>query len=104
MAEVENKNQAAAAQADAAQDTVKSEARKPSQQEPQPRPCPQDCSRCTTPQHVFCSAKMLFDMSRVIQEQRRQQAEIVMAVAEIREQLRQKDQDVQLSLPFGGDN
>lgn len=67
--------------------------------QPQPRPCPQDCSKCSTPQHIFCSAKMLFDLSRVYQEQRQQQAELVKAVADIQQQLK-KEQEVQLSLPF----
>ena len=68
--------------------------------QPQPRPCPQDCSKCSTPQHVFCSAKMLFDLSRVFQESRRQQAELAMAVADIQEKLKPKEQEVQLSIPF----
>jgi hypothetical protein len=67
--------------------------------QPQPRPCPQDCSKCSTPQHIFCSTKMLFDLSRAFQESRRQQAEIVQAVADIQQQLK-KEQEVQLSLPF----
>ena len=69
-------------------------------QQPQPRPCPQDCSKCSTPQHIFCSAKMLFDLSRAYQEQRQQSAELAKAVADIQEQLKPKDQEVQLSIPF----
>ena len=68
--------------------------------QPQPRPCPQDCSKCSTPQHIFCSAKMLFDLSRAYQEQRQQSAELAKAVADIQEQLKPKEQEVQLSLPF----
>lgn len=68
----------------------------------QPRPCPQDCSQCSTPQHIFCSAKMLFDLSRAMNEQRRQQAELAQTVADIQEQLKQKDKDVLLSIPFDG--
>jgi len=71
--------------------------------QPQPRPCPQDCSKCSTPQHIFCSAKMLFDLSRAYQEQRRQQAEIVQTVAEIQERLKPKEQEAQLSIPFDGE-
>ena len=67
--------------------------------QPQPRPCPQDCSKCTTPQHIFCSAKMLFDLSRAYQEQRQQTAELAKAVADIQQQLK-KEQEVQLSIPF----
>lgn len=69
-------------------------------EQPQPRPCPQDCSQCSTQQHVFCSTKMLFDFSRAFQESRRQQAEIAQAVAAIQEQLRPKEQEAQLSIPF----
>ena len=69
-------------------------------QQPQPRPCPQDCSKCSTPQHIFCSAKMLFDLSRAYQEQRQQSAELAKAVADIQQQLKPKEQEVQLSLPF----
>jgi len=69
-------------------------------QQPQPRPCPQDCSRCSTQQHIFCSTKMIFDLSRAFQESRRQQAEIVQAVAEIQERLKPKEQESQLSIPF----
>lgn len=71
-----------------------------SNQHPQPRPCPQDCSRCSTQQHIFCSTKMLFDLSRAFQESRHQQAEIVQAVAEIQERLKPKEQESQLSIPF----
>lgn len=71
-----------------------------SNQQPQPRPCPQDCSRCSTQQHIFCSTKMIFDLSRAFQESRRQQAEIVQAVAEIQERLKPKEQESQLSIPF----
>ena len=70
--------------------------------QPQPRPCPQDCSKCATPQHVFCAAKMLFDLSRAFQESRRQQAELAQAVADIQQQLK-KEQEVQLSIPFEGE-
>ena len=43
---------------------------------------------------------MLFDLSRAFQESRRQQAEIVQTVAEIQEQLKPKEQEAQLSIPF----
>lgn len=69
-------------------------------QQPKPRPCPQDCSRCSSEQHIFCSTKMLFDLSRAFQESRRQQAEIVQTVAEIQERLKPKEQEAQLSIPF----
>jgi len=69
------------------------------EQQRQARPCPQDCSKCTTPQHIFCSAKMLFDLSRAYQEQRQQTAELAKTVADIQQQLK-KEQEVQLSIPF----
>jgi hypothetical protein len=75
----------------------------PSGAQQQPRPCPQDCSRCSTQQHIFCSTKMIFDLSRAFQESRRQQAEIVQAVAEIQERLKPKEQEAQLSIPFDGE-
>ena len=75
----------------------------PSGAQPQPRPCPQDCSRCSTQQHIFCSTKMIFDLSRAFQESRRQQAEIVQTVAEIQERLKPKEQEAQLSIPFDGE-
>lgn len=43
---------------------------------------------------------MIFDLSRAFQESRRQQAEIVQAVAAIQEQLKPKEQEEQLSIPF----
>lgn len=79
--------------------TAPLEAQKPEARQPQPRPCPQDCTKCTTSQHIFCSAKMLFDLSRAYQEQRQQTAELAKAVADIQQQLK-KEQEVQLSIPF----
>lgn len=43
---------------------------------------------------------MLFDLSRAFQESRRQYAKIVQAVAAIQEQLKPKEQEAQLSIPF----
>lgn len=66
----------------------------------QPRPCPQDCSKCSMPQQVYCTSKMLFDLSRAYQEQRQQLASVVSAVAAIREQLKPTAATDQLSIPF----
>lgn len=55
------------------------------------------------PQQVYCTSKMLFDLSRAFQESRRQQAGIVQAVAEIQERLKPKEQEAQLSIPFNGE-
>lgn len=70
------------------------------EQHTQQRPCPQDCLKCSLPQQIFCSARMLFDLSRAVQEQQRQQAELARTVAGIREQLQQGAAEGQLSLPF----
>jgi hypothetical protein len=66
----------------------------------QPRPCPQDCSKCSMPQQVYCTSKMLFDLSRSYQEQRQQTAELAKAVVTIQEQLRTASSGAQLSIPF----
>lgn len=34
--------------------------------QPQGRPCPKDCSRCSFQQHAFCAAKMSFDAFTVM--------------------------------------
>ena len=99
MADIDNKT--AVGTATAAQKTdsqTGSQPNNPPSQQPQPRPCPQDCSRCSTSQHVFCSTKMLFDLSRAFQESRRQQAELALAVADIQQQLKPKEEDP-LSIP-----
>ena len=48
--------------------------------QPQPRPCPQDCTKCSLQQQVFCSASMMFRsfdvMNAVIQRLDRQQQTI----------------------------
>ena len=108
MADVENKPQspvngstaAVSSAASPQQASVPGGSPSGAHQQPQPRPCPQDCSRCSTQQHIFCSTKMIFDLSRAFQESRRQQAEIAQAVVAIQEQLKPKEQESQLSIPF----
>lgn len=56
-------------------------------QQPSPRPCPQDCNRCSISQQVFCCTRMLFDLSRAEAEARRQIAGVERAVADISAQL-----------------
>lgn len=38
----------------------------PSGAQQQPRPCPQDCSKCGLQQHAFCAARMSFQMFEVM--------------------------------------
>ena len=52
------------------------------------------------PQQIYCTTKMLFDLSRAYQEQRQQIASVESAVAAIREQLKPTTATDQLSLPF----
>ena len=42
----------------------------------QPRPCPQDCAKCPMPQQLFCSVKMLFNLSREQRELKDQMAQM----------------------------
>ena len=102
MADIDNKTQAPAEGMATVQETTKTEARAASEakRQLQPRPCPQDCSKCSMPQHIFCSTKMLFDLSRAYQEQRQQNADLAKAIADIREQLKPKEQEALLSIPF----
>ena len=68
-------------------------------QTPQPRPCPQDCRKCGTSQQVFCSTKMLFDMSRAMQEGMQRLAEVEKAMADLQAKMKQ-EQVSELSIPF----
>ena len=70
-----------------------------SQQQPQVRPCPQDCRLCPMTQQIFCSTKMLFDLSRSQQVLRDQMSELSKAVGTLQEQMKKGDDD-QLSIPF----
>lgn len=65
-----------------------------------PRPCPMNCRLCPMPQQIFCSSKMLFDLSRAYQEQRQQLADIAKVMNELQTQLQTKADDTQLSIPF----
>ena len=68
----------------------------------QGRPCPQDCRMCPMTQQIFCSTKMLFDLSRSQQTLRDQMSELSKEVGTLREQMKPKDSDGQLSIPFAG--
>ena len=72
-----------------------------SQQQPQVamRPCPQDCRMCPMTQQIFCSTKMLFDLSRSQQVLRDQVSELTKEVGILRDQMKKGDDD-QLSIPF----
>lgn len=71
-----------------------------SPQQQQARPCPQDCTKCPMPQQVFCATKMLFDLSRSQQTLRDQMSELTKAVGTLQDQMRPKESDGQLSIPF----
>ena len=66
----------------------------------QPRPCPQDCTKCMMPQQVFCSVKMLFELSRSQQQLKSQIEEMSKAVGVLQDQMKPKEADGQLSIPF----
>jgi len=66
----------------------------------QPRPCPQDCTKCMMPQQIFCAVKMLFEMSRSQQQLRNQMEEMSKAVGVLQDQMKPKEADGQLSIPF----
>lgn len=70
------------------------------QQQPQARPCPQDCRLCGMNQQIFCSTQMVFNLSRAVQEARQQISLLEMAVDDIKEQLQPKQEEAQLSIPF----
>lgn len=69
-------------------------------QQPQARPCPQDCRMCPMTQQVFCSTKMLFDLSRSQQVLRDQVSELSKEVGTLRDQMKPKGEDGQMSIPF----
>ena len=68
-------------------------------QTPQPRPCPQDCRQCGMSQQLFCSTKMLFDLSRSVQEMDKRISVMELTLDDLREQYRQ-EQNGELSIPF----
>ena len=70
---------------------------------PQARPCPQDCRVCGMSQQVFCSTKMLFDMSRTMQVLGQQIAEVEKAVADLQVQMQKSESPEQLAIPFPND-
>ena len=70
------------------------------EQAPQLRPCPQDCRMCGMNQQIFCSTKMLFDLSRSEQTLHEQVDELTKAVRDLQDCLQPKEQDGDLSIPF----
>ena len=66
----------------------------------QPRPCPQDCTKCMMPQQIFCAVKMLFELSRSQQQLRSQVEELSKSVGTIQDQMKLKEAGGQLSIPF----
>lgn len=69
-------------------------------QQPQARPCPQDCRQCSVNQQIYCSTQMLFNMSRTAQETNKRLSMLELALDDIREQLQPKQEEGQLSIPF----
>ena len=69
------------------------------QQTSQARPCPQDCRLCGINQQVFCTTKMLFDLSRRQQVMESAVAEMSKTLIAVQTQL-QKDEVTELSIPF----
>lgn len=69
-------------------------------QQPQPRPCPQDCRLCGMNQQLFCTTKMLFSLSSAFQETRQQISLLELAIDDIKEQLQPKKDETELSIPF----
>lgn len=81
-------------------DTTQQEAVVQQPQAPQPRPCPQDCRQCNSAQQLFCTTKMLFDMSRTQQALGQQVEELKKDIADIKAQIQPKEQNGELSIPF----
>lgn len=75
----------------------------PTPQQPQARPCPQDCRMCGISQQVFCTTKMLFDLSRRQQVLEMAVKEITKALIGIQAQLQEKGEATELSIPFTGE-
>lgn len=69
-------------------------------QAPQARPCPQDCRQCSMSQQIFCTTKMLFDLSRAQQVLAQKLEAVEKTVADIQAQLQPKEKDGELALPF----
>jgi hypothetical protein len=66
-----------------------------------PRPCPQDCAKCPMPQQLFCSVKMLFNLSREQRELKDQMAQMADTIATLQEELKPKEpEEVLLAEPF----
>lgn len=76
------------------------EASAPVAQQPQARPCPQDCRLCGINQQIFCTTKMLFDLSRRQQILEMAVAEMAKTLADIQAQMQEKDDTAGLSIPF----
>lgn len=69
-------------------------------QQPQPRPCPQDCRMCGVNQQIFCSTKMLFSLSRTVQELGQRISLLELSIDDIKEQLQPKQDEPQFTAPF----
>ena len=73
----------------------------PVAQQPQARPCPQDCRMCGMNQQIYCSTQMLFNLSRAQQEMSKRMSLIELAMDDIKEQTQPKqEEEAQFSVPF----
>jgi hypothetical protein len=70
------------------------------QAQAQARPCPQDCRLCSVSQQVFCSAKMLFDLSRRQMVLEAAVGEMAKALADIQAQMQKKEEAIEFSIPL----
>lgn len=56
-------------------------------QQPEVRPCPQDCSKCGPWQQMFCCTKMMFDLSRSLQTARQEVEQLRLEVTELKNKM-----------------
>lgn len=68
--------------------------------QPQARPCPQDCRMCPMTQQVFCTTKMLFNLSRTVQETSQRISVLELTMDDIKNQLQPKVQEGDLLMPM----
>lgn len=81
-------------------ETNRQEAAAQQPQAPQPKPCPQDCRQCSVSQQIFCTTKMLFDLSRAMQDTSQRLSALELALDGIKDQLQPKTQDGELAMPY----
>lgn len=70
------------------------------QQQPQARPCPQDCRLCGMNQQMYCATQMVFNLSRTVQDISQRLSLLELSLDDIKEQVQPKQEEAQLSIPF----